>query len=75
MVPIEAFGASDAKSMSVDNTSAFNCRDVRGSSVWSQHAYGRAIDIDPRENPRSRAERGPAEDRAQLRRSVPQERE
>jgi poly-gamma-glutamate synthesis protein (capsule biosynthesis protein) len=34
-----------------DNTSAFNCRYVAGTSTWSQHAYGRAIDINPVENP------------------------
>jgi hypothetical protein len=51
MVPVEAFGASDERSMEADNTSAFNCRGVPGTSAWSQHAFGRAIDIDPRENP------------------------
>src|SRR6266508_2153223 len=34
-----------------DNTSAFNCRYVAGTTTWSQHAYGRAIDINPVENP------------------------
>ena len=34
-----------------DNASAFNCRQAEGSSNWSQHAYGRAVDINPRENP------------------------
>jgi hypothetical protein len=51
MVPIDAYGASDERSMEADNTSAFNGRFVEGSTVWSQHAYGRAIDIDPLENP------------------------
>jgi D-alanyl-D-alanine carboxypeptidase len=51
MVPVEAYGASDERSMEADNTSAFNGRFVEGSTVWSQHAYGRAIDVDPRENP------------------------
>ena len=37
--------------MAADNTSAFNCRRVAGSTSWSEHAYGRAIDINPRENP------------------------
>ena len=49
---IDAYGASDRKSMAADNTSAFNCRFVAGKpGVWSQHAYGRAIDINPIENP------------------------
>jgi hypothetical protein len=51
MVPVEAYGANDERSMRADNTSAFNGRFVEGSTVWSQHAYGRAIDIDPLENP------------------------
>ncbi|HJU48893.1 MAG TPA: M15 family metallopeptidase, partial [Gaiellaceae bacterium] len=33
------------------NTSAFNCRFVEGTRRWSQHAYGRALDINPIENP------------------------
>ncbi len=50
--PIEEFGGSDDASMDTDNTSAFNCRRASGStSTWSQHAYGRAIDLNPRENP------------------------
>ena len=49
---IDAYGASDRKSMAADNTSAFNCRFVAGKpGVWSQHAYGRAIDLNPVENP------------------------
>jgi hypothetical protein len=42
----------DHRSMNADNTSAFNCRFIAGQpGVWSQHAYGRAIDINPVENP------------------------
>jgi D-alanyl-D-alanine carboxypeptidase len=37
--------------MRADVTSVFNCRYVSGTSRWSQHAYGRAIDINPVENP------------------------
>jgi hypothetical protein len=48
---IDAYGASDDRSMAADNTSAFNCRRAAGSTSWSMHAYGRAIDINPRENP------------------------
>ncbi len=51
MVPIEHFGGSDFRSIEADNTSAFNCRYVDGTRRWSQHAYGRAIDINPIENP------------------------
>jgi hypothetical protein len=51
---VEAYGSSDNRSMAADNTSAFNCRGVTGSSSWSEHAYGRAIDINPLENPEVR---------------------
>ena len=51
MVPIEAYGGEDFRSIEADNTSAFNCRPATGSSHWSEHAYGRAIDLDPLENP------------------------
>jgi poly-gamma-glutamate synthesis protein (capsule biosynthesis protein) len=49
---VDAYGADDHRSMAADNTSAFNCRFVAGSpGVWSEHAYGRAIDLNPLENP------------------------
>ncbi|HJS26339.1 MAG TPA: M15 family metallopeptidase [Actinomycetota bacterium] len=48
---VDRFGADDRESMRHDNTSAFNCRFVAGTTTWSQHAYGRAIDINPVENP------------------------
>jgi hypothetical protein len=51
MIPIDVYGGDDDRSMGADNTSAFNCRRVDGSTSWSQHAYGRAIDINPLENP------------------------
>lgn len=51
MRPIQAYGGDDFASIEADNTSAFNCRAATGSSHWSQHAYGLAIDIDPIENP------------------------
>jgi hypothetical protein len=51
MVPVDAYGGSDFRSIEADNTSAFNCRYVDGTTSWSEHAYGRAIDLDPIENP------------------------
>jgi hypothetical protein len=48
---VDAFGASDFRSIEADNTSAFNCRPVEGTNRWSEHAYGRAIDVNPIENP------------------------
>ena len=48
---IDRYGADDHRSMNADNTSAFNCRFVAGTERWSMHAYGKAIDINPIENP------------------------
>lgn len=48
---IDEYGASDDLSMAADNTSAFNTRHLRGTSTWSMHSYGRAVDINPIENP------------------------
>jgi hypothetical protein len=51
MIPVDAYGGSDFRSIEADNTSAFNCRYVEGTRRWSEHAYGRAIDLNPIENP------------------------
>jgi len=51
MVPVDAYGGSDFRSIEADNTAAFNCRYVDGTTRWSEHAYGRAIDLNPIENP------------------------
>jgi hypothetical protein len=51
MRPVDAYGGDDFRSIEADNTSGFNCRRATGSSSWSEHAYGRAIDVDPIENP------------------------
>ena len=51
MIPVDAYGASDFRSIEADNTSAFNCRPVEGTNRWSEHAHGRAIDLNPIENP------------------------
>jgi hypothetical protein len=52
MVPVDAYGGSDDASMAADNTSAFNCRPITGTTDrWSNHSYGRAIDINTIENP------------------------
>ncbi len=48
---VDAYGGDDYRSIEADNTSAFNCRAATGSTHWSQHAYGRAIDVNPIENP------------------------
>ena len=51
MLPVSAYRGSDDASMAADNTSAFNCRFVGGTTRWSMHAYGEAIDLNPVENP------------------------
>ena len=51
MVPVDVYRGSDYASIQADNTSAFNCRNATGSSSWSEHAYGLAIDLNPCENP------------------------
>jgi hypothetical protein len=48
---VDDYGASDFASIAADNTSAFNCRNATGSSRFSEHAYGRAVDVNPIENP------------------------
>jgi hypothetical protein len=43
--------ADDELSMEDNNTSAFSCRVIPASGNWTQHAYGRAIDLNPLLNP------------------------
>ena len=42
-------GAEDELSMQDNNTSGFNCRPL--GNGWSEHAYGRAVDVNPLVNP------------------------
>lgn len=49
---MDAFKGDDNASMTANNTSAFNCRAVTNRpGEYSQHSYGRAIDINPLLNP------------------------
>ena len=48
---VDAYNGNDNRSMNANNTSAFNCRYVAGTTTWSQHAFGTAIDINPVQNP------------------------
>jgi len=48
---VSAYRGNDWQSIEADNTSAFNCRNATGSKKWSRHSYGKAIDINPIENP------------------------
>jgi hypothetical protein len=51
MIPIHKFDGDDGKSMEANNSSSFNCRTVGGTPTWSEHSYGRAIDLNPFWNP------------------------
>jgi D-alanyl-D-alanine carboxypeptidase len=48
---VSDYHGSDYDSIEADNTSAHNCRKATGSQKWSKHAFGKAIDINPIENP------------------------
>ena len=49
---VDVFEGSDDLSMAANNTSGFNCREVAfRPGVWSNHAFGTAIDINPLVNP------------------------
>jgi hypothetical protein len=48
---VEKYDADDDRSMEANNTSAFNCRPITGGTAWSNHSYGRAIDVNPVQNP------------------------
>jgi hypothetical protein len=58
MFPVEEYNANDDASMAANNTSAFNCRDVTGQpGKFSNHSWGRAIDINPLTNPYIKGEK------------------
>lgn len=48
---VSDYKGDDWQSIEAGNTSAFNCRNATGSKKWSKHSYGKAIDINPIENP------------------------
>ncbi len=51
IVPVSKYDWSDSLSMADNNTSCFNFRLVSGGHSLSQHSLGRAVDINPRNNP------------------------
>ena len=51
MVLIDNYDGNDKRSMSDNNTSAFNYRMISGTDKLSKHAFGMAIDINPLYNP------------------------
>lgn len=51
MVLIDEYGADDIRSMTDNNSSAFNFRFVAGTKKLSNHSRGMAVDINPLFNP------------------------
>jgi hypothetical protein len=54
MRPVEEFSGDNEASMAADNTAAYNCRRATQANApadESPHANGRAIDVNPVENP------------------------
>ena len=51
VIPVAQYHGSDESSMADNNTSGFNYRTIKGSKRLSAHAFGRAIDINPFNNP------------------------
>jgi D-alanyl-D-alanine carboxypeptidase len=55
--PIERMRVTSAAELNApptgdgNTTGAFVCRPVRGQKIWSQHAYGLAVDVNPFQNP------------------------
>lgn len=48
---VDDFDADDEASMQANNTSCFNYRTVPGTYALSRHALGRAVDVNPLQNP------------------------
>jgi len=51
VIPVVKYHWSDDKSMKANNSSAFNYRLVANTNRFSNHSTGRAIDINPWQNP------------------------
>ena len=49
--PISEYGDDDERSMQANNTSCYCYRPIEGSTKLSNHALGRAIDVNPLYNP------------------------
>ena len=51
VVPIVEYKWNDHQSMAANNSSGFNFRVIEGTTKLSLHALGRAVDINPVQNP------------------------
>lgn len=50
-IPIVAYNWEDGDSMADNNSSGFNFRVIEGTNKLSLHSFGRAIDVNPVQNP------------------------
>jgi hypothetical protein len=50
-IPIAAYAWDDHKSMAANNSSGFNFRVIEGTTKLSMHSLGKAVDINPVQNP------------------------
>jgi poly-gamma-glutamate synthesis protein (capsule biosynthesis protein) len=48
---VSEYDGDDETAMAANNMSGFNCRTVAGTTRWSQHSFGAAIDLNPVQNP------------------------
>jgi peptidoglycan LD-endopeptidase CwlK len=51
VIPVVHYQWSDEASMEANNSSAFNYRLIAGTNRLSLHAFGVAVDLNPRQNP------------------------
>jgi peptidoglycan LD-endopeptidase CwlK len=51
VIPIVYYQWDDRKSMAANNSSSFNFRAIEGTTKLSMHSLGKAVDINPAQNP------------------------
>lgn len=51
IIPVDRWNGDDEASMTANNTSAYNFRTIKGTSLLSSHAKGLAVDVNPLYNP------------------------
>jgi peptidoglycan LD-endopeptidase CwlK len=51
VIPVVAYGWQDDESMAANNSSGFNFRTIAGTTKLSLHSLGKAVDINPWQNP------------------------
>jgi len=51
VIPVVVYSWDDHKSMAANNSSGFNFRVIEGTTKLSMHSLGKAVDINPVQNP------------------------